>query len=157
MSRASLYPIPSCAECGIESAGRCPACRRYLCIDHFGRTEHQPCATALITQAQERICYVCAVPVTPEQWSSTSFSHFVDDGKCSGCGRYICDRLHTRLRSERVDLVKDSMRSQRYHIQERYCDACAPVRSVGGLVGAGWLAAGLGVVAAVTLFILQRG
>jgi hypothetical protein len=49
------------------------------------------------------------------------------------------------------------MRSQRYHIQERYCDACAPVRLVGGIVSAGWLAAGLGVVAAVTFFILQRG
>jgi hypothetical protein len=157
MSRSSLYPIPSCAECGIESAGRCPACRRHLCIDHFGCPDHQPCATTMITEAHERICYVCGVLVTPEQWSSTSFSHFVDDGKCSSCGRYICDRLHTRLRSERVGLIKDSMRSQRYHIQERYCDACAPVHSVGGIVGAGWLAAGLGVVAAVTFFILQRG
>jgi hypothetical protein len=49
------------------------------------------------------------------------------------------------------------MRSQRYHFQVRYCDACAPVRSVGGIAGAGRLAAGLSMLTAVIFFILQRG
>jgi hypothetical protein len=49
------------------------------------------------------------------------------------------------------------MRSQRYHIEVRYCDTCAPVHSVHGIVGVGWLAAGLGMVTALTFFILQRG
>jgi hypothetical protein len=49
------------------------------------------------------------------------------------------------------------MRSLRYHIQVRYCDACAPVRSVGGIVGVGRLAAGLGMLTAIIFFILLRG
>ncbi len=155
MSQASVYPIPSCAECGIESAGRCPTCRRNLCVDHFGCAEHQPCATNLLTRYNERICYICGVPVRPDQWSTSSFSHYVDDGKCTGCRRYICDSLHTRFRTERVDLVKDSMRSQRYHVQERYCDVCAPVRNIGGIVGAGRLAAILVVIVALAFFIVR--
>ncbi len=156
MSQANLYPIPSCTECGIESAGRCPTCHHNLCVDHFGCSAHQPCATNLVTRSSERICYVCGVPVLPDQWSTSSFSHYVDEGKCAGCNRYICDSLHTRLRTERVDLVRDSLRSQRYHIQERYCDVCAPVRSVGGIVGAGRLVAAVAMIAAVALFIWQR-
>jgi hypothetical protein len=77
-------------------------------------------------------------------------------GRCSGCGRYICDALHTRFRSERVELVKDSLRSQRYHRVERYCDACAPLRGVGGVLGMGRLVAALTVATTVAFFIIQR-
>ncbi len=37
--------VPSCRECGIQSVARCPSCRRPLCLDHFPREEHEPCAT----------------------------------------------------------------------------------------------------------------
>jgi hypothetical protein len=157
MPQARVYPIPSCTECGIESAARCPTCRRSLCMDHFGCRDHEPCATSLVTRVQERACYVCGVPVTPEQWSAARFLHYVDTGTCRGCGRYICDALHTRFRDERVELVNESLRSQRYHRVDRYCDACAPVRRVGGLVGVGRVVAAITAAAALALFIVQRG
>jgi hypothetical protein len=156
MVQSRKYPIPSCAECGIESAGRCPTCHRTLCMDHFGCEDHQPCSTNLTTHPEDCVCYVCGVPVRPQQWSTTNFSHYIDVGKCRGCGRYICDNLHTRVRSERVELVNDSLRSQRYHRVDRYCDACAPLRGVGGVVGVGRLAAALTVAATVTFFIIQH-
>ncbi len=156
MSQASVYPIPSCAECGLESAGRCPGCHKNLCPDHFGCAEHEPCATNLVTQANQRLCYVCGVSVQPQQWSTTRFAHYIDEGTCRGCGRYICDTLHTRVHEERVELVKDSLRSQRYHHIVRYCDACAPVRRFGGLRGAGRVAAAVVAVVTIALFILLQ-
>jgi hypothetical protein len=125
-------------------------------MDHFGCQDHQPCATSLVTQLQERACYVCGVPARPEQWSTSRFSHYVDTGTCRGCGRYICGALHTKVRDERVELVHENLRSQRYHWLDRYCEACAPVRRVGGLVGVGRLVAAVTAAAAIALFIVQR-
>jgi hypothetical protein len=109
-----------------------------------------------VAEAQERTCYVCGVPVTPEQWSATRFLHYVDTGTCHGCGRYICDVLHTRSRDDRIELINESLRGQRYHQLDRYCAACAPVRRVGGIVGAGRVVALITIAAAVALFIVQR-
>jgi hypothetical protein len=94
--------------------------------------------------------------VTPEQWSASSFSHYVDSGICRGCGRYVCGGLHTRARDERIELINESMRSQRYHRLDRYCDACAPVRRVGGIVGAGRVVAAVTAAVAIALFVVQR-
>ncbi|HEX6540202.1 MAG TPA: hypothetical protein VF040_00480 [Ktedonobacterales bacterium] len=132
--------VPSCRECGIQSVSRCPACHRTLCLDHFPRAEHEPCATQLREEAFRFTCYICGAPALPKQWSSASFAHYIDRHTCNGCGRYICDEHHTRLLIEGVELVHDAMRSQRYHVTRRYCRLCAPFRHVGGLPGAmGWL------------------
>jgi hypothetical protein len=124
-------------------------------MDHFGRPEHQPCATRLAATAEERVCYVCGAPVRPQQWSTSPYSHFVDSGACKGCGRYICDLHHTALQDERVDLVRDNLRSQRYHITHRYCSVCAPLRRVGGLVGAVRWSSLVLTLAGTVVFALQ--
>src|SRR5580765_6702532 len=128
--------VPSCRECGIQSVARCPSCRRALCLDHFPRDEHQPCAARLRDEAIRYSCYICGAPSLPQQWSSTSFAHYIDPHTCAGCGRYICDEHHTRLRIEGVELAHNGLRSQRYHVTRRYCGICAPLRHVGGLRGA---------------------
>jgi hypothetical protein len=155
MMANSGRPIPSCAECGLEAAGRCTQCRRNLCIDHFGFDEHQPCATRLIAQADERICYVCGAAVMPQQWSTSIYSHYVDSGRCKGCDRYVCELNHTALRDDAVEIVRDGLRSHRYHVTYRYCGVCAPVRHFGGLVGAVRLLAVVLVVAGVAFFAVQ--
>lgn len=131
-----IRPVPSCTECGLESAGRCPTCHRSLCIDHFGITEHQPCAKRLAAHPEKCVCYVCGVQVRPQQWSTSVFLHYVDSGKCQGCGRFICDAHHTVVQDESVKIERDSLRSHRYHMTARYCGLCAPLRSFGGLLGA---------------------
>lgn len=155
MSQPIVYPIPSCSECGIQSAGRCPTCHHSLCLDHFPLDEHQPCATRLIEHKQDYVCYVCGAPVHPQQWSTAVFAHYIDYQTCAGCKRYICDELHTRVRDEDVRIERDGLRSHRYHYTRRYCDACAPARRFGGLVGAGWLTA-IVVVLVGALFLVTR-
>lgn len=135
--------VPSCHECGIQSVARCPSCHHALCLDHFPRDEHEPCAIQLREEAVRFTCYVCGVPSLPQQWSSTTFAHYIDPHTCAGCGRSICDERHTHLRVERVDLAHDSLRSQRYHITDRYCGLCAPFHHVGGLPGAVRLLVGI--------------
>ncbi len=131
-----IRPVASCTECGLESAGRCPTCHRTLCMDHFGRGEHQPCADRLSAHADKYVCYVCGVPVRPQQWSTSVFLHYVDSSVCQGCGRYICDQRHTAVQDESVRIERDSLRSHRYHMTARYCSVCAPLRRMGGLIGA---------------------
>jgi hypothetical protein len=152
---SSMPAVPSCAECGLESAGRCTVCHRYLCIDHFGFEEHQPCADRLVAHAHEYACYVCGVAVLPQQWSTAVFAHYVDSGRCEGCGRYVCELTHTALRDEAVEIVRDGLRSSRYHVTHRYCALCAPLRHIGGIVGAvHWLAI-VAVVASIAIFAFQ--
>jgi hypothetical protein len=125
-------------------------------MDHFPLPEHQPCATDLERHAERYVCYVCGVGVVPQQWSAALFAHYTDSQRCAGCARYICDTLHTRWRTDGVRVVRDGLRSNRYHITVRYCDVCAPVRRLGGLVGATWWAVGLATAGAAAFFLFQR-
>ncbi len=151
MAYLAAYPIPTCKECGLQSAGRCPSCNRSLCIDHFPREEHHPCRTRLARHARDRLCYVCGTPVAPQQWSSAVFAHYIDEHRCAGCHRFVCDDLHTRTRVEDVKIVRDGLRSHRYHLTKRYCGLCAPFRRVGGILGATWLLVGISGVSAASL------
>ncbi len=151
---ATMLPaaVPSCRECGIQSVARCPSCHRPLCLDHFPRNEHEPCVTRLRADAIRYTCYVCGEPALPRQWSATSFAHYIDPHNCAGCGRYICDARHTKIRIEGVQLAHDGLRSQRYHVTRRYCAVCAPFRLHGGLPGAmRWLVGVGGIAAAAAL------
>lgn len=156
MTPPIIYPAPSCAECGLESSGRCPTCHHSLCLDHFGLDDHQPCAQQRAEHADAYCCYVCGATVHPQQWSSAIFAHYVDSGKCTGCHRYICDSGHTRYRAEAVTLIRDGLRSHRYHIMQRYCAVCAPLRSIGGLLGVSRVFIALSALAATTFFLLQH-
>ncbi|HEU5348884.1 MAG TPA: hypothetical protein VFU63_09775 [Ktedonobacterales bacterium] len=148
--------VPSCHECGIQSVARCPECHCSLCLDHFPREEHEPCATQLRNEAIRFTCYVCGAPALPQQWSSASFAHYIDPHTCAGCGRHICDQRHTRLLTNRVDMTHDGMRSQRYNITQRYCDICAPFRHIGGLPGAlRWLVGVGGIIVAGVLVYVE--
>lgn len=148
MSLASLRVIPSCTECGLEAGGRCPTCHRYLCMDHFGYEEHHPCRERVAAAAKNAVCYVCGEPAPPRQWSTQLFAHYIDAGKCAGCGRPTCD-THTRVREERVEIHQDALRSHRYYTTRRYCDRCARWRFLGGVRGAIRLGVGVALVAAV--------
>lgn len=57
---------------------------------------------------------------------------------------------------EAVTLARDGLRSHRYHIMQRYCAICAPLRMVGGLLGASRFFVGLCAVAATAFVLLQR-
>lgn len=153
MAHNNTFPIPSCHECSLQSAGRCPTCHHTLCLDHFPRQEHTPCRAQLEQHAADYICYVCGAAVQPQQWSSAVFAHYVDTYRCAGCQRYLCDKLHTQVREEDVQLVRDGLRSHRYHITKRYCSICAPMRRIGGLTGAAWLAVTLSGFAATGLLV----
>jgi hypothetical protein len=154
MSLAGLHVIPSCAECGLESGGRCPTCRRYLCIDHFAYEVHHPCRERMSASSKRFACYACGALSRPRQWSTALFAHYVDSGKCAGCGRYVCDERHTRLREERVEIVAESLRSHRYYVTRRYCDTCARLRRIGGLRGAARLGGILALAATVAGIVL---
>src|SRR5579863_5511582 len=109
-------PVPSCRMCGLQSAGRCPSCHHELCIDHFPCQRHEPCATRMSKHASEYTCYVCGGPASPQQWSSAIFAHHVDRYLCAGCKRPICDEYHTKLVEEDIVLMRDGLRSHRYHV-----------------------------------------
>jgi hypothetical protein len=155
MAAPSVYSADSCDECELQAQGRCPTCRHGLCMDHFPLEEHEPCATRLALTAAEHMCYVCGTPVTPQQWSTAAFAHYIDSQKCVGCDRYICDIRHTHLRSEVVKIVRDGLRSNRYYIIQRYCDVCAPVRRLGGLVGVSWWLVALSTVGAAAFYLFH--
>ncbi len=151
---ASLYPTRSCHECEAEGAGRCPACHHVLCIEHFGRHAHMPCAQHLAQHHDEYACYVCGAEVAPEQWSTAIFAHHVDNHMCTGCSRYICEE-HTRRRDDQVRIAQDGVRSHRYHSTIRSCELCAPLRPAGGLLGAGWWLSGLATLALTGWFLFH--
>ena len=151
---ASLYPTQSCHECAEEAAGRCPACHHPLCIDHFSRHAHRPCATHLAEHQDEYACYVCGTALVPEQFSSAVFAHYIDNHTCGGCGRFVCD-AHTRRLDEQVKIVQDGLRGHRYHMTMRSCVLCAPLYRFGGLIGTTWWVAGLTTVIATGWFLLH--
>lgn len=151
MSLASLHVVPSCTECGLEAGGRCPTCHRYLCMDHFGYEEHHPCRERVAAAAKSAVCYVCGAPAPPRQWSTQLFAHYIDSGKCAGCGRPVCDARHTRVRELHIEIQRDAMRSHRYYRTRRFCDRCAPWRRLGGIRGAVRAGVGLGIVVAAAV------
>lgn len=155
MATANIYAIPSCAECGIQSAGVCPTCHHSFCVDHFPLEAHQPCATRIAQRAMKMRCYVCGDPVKEQQWSTAVFAHYIDAHTCEGCHRYICESTHTATMLEDVAIKRDGVRSHRYHQIKRYCPVCSPLRPFGGLIGAGWWLTGA-VVLLTTLAIVAQ-
>lgn len=144
-----------CHECSEEALGRCPDCRLSFCQEHFPRQQHAPCAERQMKLAQTQACYVCGTQVYPDQWSISKTSHFVDNYSCKGCGRFICDELHTGRKTEDVMILREGMRGHRYQYIVRYCDLCSPLGRLGGLQG---LARGLtviGTIAATVFFFLR--
>ena len=105
--------------------------------------------------AQTQVCYVCGTQVYPDQWSLSRTSHFIDTYRCKGCGRYICDELHTHHKKEEVTIVREGVKGHRYQYTVRYCDLCSPIHGLGGLKGlAGWIVCA-GTVAAAIFFYLH--
>ncbi|HZC05596.1 MAG TPA: hypothetical protein VE338_08140 [Ktedonobacterales bacterium] len=155
MVQADIYPIPSCAECGIQSSGKCPSCHRSLCLDHFPLDAHQPCATRASQRAEQMNCYICGDPVKPQQWSTAVFAHYIDGHICAGCHRYVCDAKHAAHQQEDVVIRRDGVRSHRYHMTRRYCPTCSRLRVFGGLIGAGWWLAGAVVLIATIAIVAQ--
>ncbi|MFI5274566.1 MAG: hypothetical protein ACHQ4H_16160 [Ktedonobacterales bacterium] len=105
-------------------------------MDHFAFDAHHPCRERMVAHSAQFVCYACGAPAVPRQWSTAPFAHFSDSSGCAGCGRPICDERHTRLREDRVEIVRESLRSQRYYVTRRYCDGCARWRWLGGRRGA---------------------
>lgn len=105
--------------------------------------------------AQTQVCYVCGTQVYPDQWSTSRTSHYVDPAKCKGCGRHICDDLHTRSKSEDVIISREGLRGHRYQFVNRYCDTCSPIRGIGGLRGLTSALVVLGTIAATYFFLLH--
>lgn len=155
MAQADIYPIPSCAECGIQSAGKCPTCHHSLCLDHFPVDAHQPCAARAAKQAKHMHCYICGTTVRPQQWSTAVFAHYIDAHTCAGCRRYICNDKHSAHQQEDVVIRRDGVRSHRYHVTRRYCPTCMRLRVFGGLIGAGWWLAGSVIVLATLAIVAQ--
>ncbi len=133
--RNAIVAARRCHECNEEALGRCPDCRKGLCQDHFPKQQHSPCAEKQMKLAQTQVCYVCGTQVYPDQWSLSRTSHYIDNYRCQGCGRYICDELHTQRKSESVSIVREGLRGHRYQNTVRYCDLCSPLYRLGGIKG----------------------
>ena len=102
--------------------------------------------------AQSQICYVCGTQVYPDQWSISKTSHFVDQFTCQGCGRYICDELHTNHKEEEIVITREGLRGHRYQYIVRYCDLCSPFHRFGGIKGLARGVVAVGTVAAIVFF-----
>ena len=102
--------------------------------------------------AQTQVCYVCGIQVYPDQWSLSKTSHVVDLSRCGGCGRYVCDDLHTKRKAEEVSIVREGLRGHRYQYTLRYCDLCAPLYRLGGLKGLAGILATVGTVAGAAFY-----
>jgi hypothetical protein len=144
-----------CHECDQEALGRCPDCHMSFCQEHFPKQQHSPCAEIQMKLAQSQVCYVCGTQVYPDQWSITRTSHYVDQFTCKGCGRYICDDLHTQHKSEDVLISREGLRGHRYQYINRYCDMCSPMRGIGGIRGLTSGIVVLGTIAAGIFFYLH--
>lgn len=120
-------------------------------MDHFGYEDHHPCRERVAANTRNAACYVCGAPAPPRQWSTQLFAHYIDSGKCAGCGRPVCDALHTRVREVRVEIHQDALRSHRYFVTRRFCDRCAPWHRLGGIHGAVRFGVGIAVTAAVAI------
>ncbi len=144
-----------CHECTNEALGRCPSCRHSLCQDHFPKQQHSPCAEKQMKMVQTQVCYVCNAQTYPDQWSTSRTSHYIDQYECKGCGRHICDELHTQRKVDEVIIVREGLRGHRYQYTTRYCDLCAPIYRLGGIQGlTRWLVV-LGTIAAMVFFYLH--
>lgn len=144
-----------CRECNEEALGRCPDCHRGLCQEHFPKQQHSPCAEKQMKMAQTQACYVCGTPVYPDQWSHSRTSHFIDQYRCQGCRRYICDELHTQRKTEDVSIVREGLRGHRYQYTIRYCQLCSPFYRIGGLKGLMRILVVAGTVVAGVFFYLH--
>ncbi len=150
--RKTMAMARRCHECGQEALGRCPDCRKGFCQDHFPKQQHSPCVERQMRLAQTQVCYVCGVQVYPDQWSLSRTSHYIDNYMCYGCGRHVCDELHTRRKAENITVIRDGMRGHRYQYITRYCDTCTHFYRLGGIKGLTRWATVAGTVAAVALF-----
>jgi hypothetical protein len=144
-----------CHECKAEAFGSCPDCNRGFCLEHFPKQQHSPCAEKQMKLSHEQICYVCGTQVYPDQWSVTQTLHYIDQTKCNGCGRYICDDLHTQSKSEEMVILHEGLRGHRYYHIVRYCHLCHPFRHVGGIKRAVQSVAIIGIVVAMIFFSLH--
>ncbi len=144
-----------CHECNDEALGHCPGCHQGFCQDHFPKHQHSPCAEKQMRLAQTQVCYICGAQVYPDQWSLSRTSHFIDEFRCQGCGRHICDDLHTRRKAEQVNVVREGLRGHRYQVTTRYCNLCAPLYRIGGIKGlARWVVVA-GTVGGAILFYVH--
>jgi hypothetical protein len=141
-----------CHECDQEALGRCPKCHKGFCQDHFPKQQHSPCAEKQMRLALTQVCYACGIQVYPDQWSLSRTSHYIDNYMCTGCGRHICDDLHTQRKYERISIVRDGMRGHRYQHITRYCGVCAPVYRIGGIKGLMRWAVAAGTIALTVFF-----
>ena len=144
-----------CHECDEEALGHCPDCHRGFCQDHFPKQQHSPCAEQQMRLAQTQVCYICGTQVYPDQWSLSRTTHYIDEFRCGGCGRHVCDELHTQRKTEHVNIIREGLRGHRYQITTRYCDLCSPFYRMGGIKGlARWIVVA-GTVAVGVLFYLH--
>lgn len=144
-----------CHECTEEALGRCLDCHFGFCQAHFPKHQHSPCAEKQMKLAQIQVCYVCGVPVYPDQWSISPTSHYIDEFTCHGCGRYICNELHTQQKEEEVVVTRDGLRGHRYQCVIRYCDLCGPIARVNGIRGLTRLIVIAGTIAAFVFFFFH--
>jgi hypothetical protein len=145
-----------CHECSEEALGRCPDCRHNFCQDHFPKQEHSPCAEKQMKIVQLQVCYVCGTQVYPDQWSLAKTLHFVDQYTCKGCGRYVCDELHTRRKAEDIVIIREGLRGHRYQYINRYCDLCAPFYHTGGIKGLAYVIVTVGTIVATIFFYFHH-
>ena len=153
--RSSTPPVRSCHECSEEALVRCHHCHKNLCMDHFPRMLHSPCAQKYMKQVKTQVCYVCGTQVNPDQWSLSRTSHRIANFSCNGCGRYICDERHTKVKKEQISVIREGLRGQRYQVTSRYCALCTPFSRVGGIKGLTYLTVFAGTVIAGIFFYLH--
>lgn len=145
-----------CHECPEEALGRCPDCHNSFCQEHFPKQQHSPCAEKQMKLAQTQVCYVCGTQVYPDQWSTSRTSHYIDQYTCKGCGRHVCDELHTERKIDDVVIAREGLRGHRYQYTTRYCDLCSPLYRMGGIRGlARWVAV-VGTVVATVFFYIHH-
>ncbi|GHO84284.1 hypothetical protein [Dictyobacter formicarum] len=151
----SVSAARRCHECSEEALGRCPDCHMCFCQEHFPKQQHSPCAEKQMKLSQTQVCYVCGTQVYPDQWSLSKTTHYVDQSTCRGCGRYICDDLHTQSKDEDVIISREGLRGHRYQYINRYCDMCSPLSRVGGIRGIARGVVVVGTIAAAVFFYLH--
>lgn len=144
-----------CHECNEEALGHCPDCRKGFCQDHFPKQQHSPCAEKQMRLAQTQVCFICGRQVYPDQWSLSRTSHYIDEFRCEGCGRHICDELHTQRKSENVSIIREGLRGHRYQSTTRYCGLCSPFYRIGGIKGLARWAVVVGTVAVGVFFYIH--
>jgi hypothetical protein len=155
-STKNAFRLVHCSECSKEALGRCPDCHKRFCQDHFPKQQHTPCVEKQAELAPLQICYVCNEQVYPKQWSLSKTTHFIDQTRCAGCKRYVCDEKHTKKKGTSPKIILDGMQSHRYEYVERYCGICAPLSAFGGLRGLGYWIAGLTTAGLLSFYLLHH-